>query len=187
MSWVECKFCGDYQIFTEFPFQIRRRSNKHIVKESIDKKGYVRVCINRKSIRKHRIIGIQFIPNPENLPQLDHIDRDKTNYHIENLRWVNNSKNQQNCGSTRGIKHEFFDEIPVENEEDIIEVSEYGNHKFENLYFADNYFYYNNGFNFKRANVNYDEKGNAYVYAVDTTGKHRKICYLKFKKIYGID
>ena len=53
MSWINCAISNDYQIFTEFPYQIRRKSNKRIVKEAIDNKGYVYVCINRKSIRKY--------------------------------------------------------------------------------------------------------------------------------------
>ena len=186
MSWEDCLVDNDYQIFTEFPYQIRRKSNKRIVKESVDKKGYVSVCINRKAVRKHRIIGIQFIPNPDNLPQIDHISRDKTDYHVENLRWVDNSTNQQNRGSTRGVKHEFFEKIPCDENDEIITVNEYGKYTFENLFYCNNYFYYYNGFNYKRANVNYDDRGNAYVYAVDTTGKQRKISYLKFKKTHDI-
>ena len=186
MSWQDCIINKEYQIFTEFPYQIRRKTNKRIVKEAIDNKGYVYVCLNRRSIRKHRIVGIQFIPNPENLPQIDHINHDKTDYHLSNLRWVDNATNQQNCGSTRGVKHEFFDKIPCEDESQIITVDEYNGYTFENLFYHDNYFYYYNGYNYKRAHVHNDSRS-VFIYAYDTTHKQRKISYLKFKRLYNIN
>lgn len=52
----------------------------------------------RKSefLRVHRVIAKAFIDNPDNLPIVDHIDRDKLNNHASNLRWVSNSGNQRN-------------------------------------------------------------------------------------------
>ena len=44
----------------------------------------------------HRLVGYAFIPNPENLPCIDHIDRNKTNNSITNLRWVSRSNNNRN-------------------------------------------------------------------------------------------
>lgn len=50
----------------------------------------------RKRVRLHRLIAIQFIPNPNNYPIIDHIDRNKLNNSIENLRWTNYSINNRN-------------------------------------------------------------------------------------------
>jgi hypothetical protein len=73
---------------------------KKILKQHINYKGYLFVHISKENNGKtpliHRLIAIQFIPNPNNYPQIDHIDRDKKNNNINNLRWVNNSINQQN-------------------------------------------------------------------------------------------
>ena len=46
----------------------------------------------------HRLVALVFLPNPDNFPQVDHIDRDTFNNHISNLRWVSRSQNQENRG-----------------------------------------------------------------------------------------
>ena len=66
----------------------------------------------KKSI--HRLVGKAFIPNPNGKPQIDHIDRDKTNNNVENLRWATICENQQNQDVNRnnklGILHISYDE-----------------------------------------------------------------------------
>ena len=44
----------------------------------------------------HRVIARTWIDNPDNLPQIDHIDRDPTNNQISNLRWVSAKENVNN-------------------------------------------------------------------------------------------
>ena len=46
--------------------------------------------------RIHRLLALQFIPNPDNLPCVDHIDRDTQNNSLENLRWATISDNTKN-------------------------------------------------------------------------------------------
>jgi len=61
---------------------------------------YLRIKLTKNKIRKHyrihRLLAIQYIPNPDNLPQIDHIDRNKLNNDLSNLRWVNNQTNSIN-------------------------------------------------------------------------------------------
>jgi len=65
-----------------------------------------------KNLLLHRLIAIHYIPNPENKPYVDHINRDKSDNRVENLRWATNSENQQNKGksknNTSGHKNIFY-------------------------------------------------------------------------------
>lgn len=70
------------------------------IKEVIDYKGYVRNNIGgrkvyRKSVRRHRLVALAFIDNPNNYPQVGHKDGNKLNNNVCNLYWCNNSINQQ--------------------------------------------------------------------------------------------
>lgn len=72
-----------------------------ILKGHIDKDGYikVRLCPNskeRKTYFVHRLVGLAFISNERQLPEIDHINTITSDNRVENLRWVNRSMNQLN-------------------------------------------------------------------------------------------
>lgn len=75
-----------------------RRSNKeHPMKPHKDTKGYYQVKLRNEFGSKqfiiHRLVAMAFIPNPDNLPQINHKDEVKTNNHVSNLEWCTNDYN----------------------------------------------------------------------------------------------
>ena len=68
-----------------------------ILKTVPDKKGYqrLRMTIKREkySFKLHRLVAEAFVPNPENKPQVNHIDGNKNNNRADNLEWVSNREN----------------------------------------------------------------------------------------------
>lgn len=51
------------------------------------KTGYCYVCIERKKYKVHRLVALAFIPNPDNLPQINHKNELKCDNRAENLEW----------------------------------------------------------------------------------------------------
>ncbi len=56
--------------------------------------GYPKTGLGRgNQFKIHRLVALAFIPNPENLPEIDHIDTDKANCRVDNLRWCSHRDN----------------------------------------------------------------------------------------------
>ena len=84
--------------------------NNRLMKPYSDNLGYKRVELSkdgkRKSSKIHRLIMLQFVPNPDNLRCIDHINRIKHDNRIENLRWCShrdNSINREYVENRRGV------------------------------------------------------------------------------------
>lgn len=73
---------------------------EQILKPSLDSRGYYFVSLTKnkqpKNYRIHRLIAEAFIPNPDNKPEIDHINTVPTDNRIENLRWVTHKENMNN-------------------------------------------------------------------------------------------
>lgn len=66
----------------------------------IKKTGYCQIILSKEGNHKfaliHQLVAQAFIENPENKPMVDHIDRNKQNNHVSNLRWCTLSENMNN-------------------------------------------------------------------------------------------
>ena len=82
---------------------------------SMDGRGYIGMSFYKKGRKKkgmtiHQLLGILFIPNPENKPTVDHINQNRSDNRLINLRWAtrkeqvdNRSLNKNNTSGNKGI------------------------------------------------------------------------------------
>lgn len=84
--------------------------NKKFLAPRKHPKGYLQVLLSKNGIVKgfliHRLVAEAYIPNPNNLPQINHKDEDKTHNWINNLEWCDNKYNNNygNKNNTRRKK-----------------------------------------------------------------------------------
>lgn len=81
-------------------FRGREYSPERILAQITLKFGYKRVVLHDNGLIArmgvHRLVACAFIPNPDNKPEVDHIDCNPGNNCVENLRWCTRSENQLN-------------------------------------------------------------------------------------------
>lgn len=76
----------------------QRRPESMLKIAQVGQYGTVVLCKDGKTSRRlvHRLVAEAFIPNPENKPEVDHIDTDSNNNSVDNLRWVTRKENSLN-------------------------------------------------------------------------------------------
>ena len=71
--------------------------SKKFLKPKVKSNGYHEITLSIKNVKKscliHRLVAEAYIPNPEHLPQVSHIDEDCTNNSVENLKWATAKEN----------------------------------------------------------------------------------------------
>lgn len=77
-----------------------RLQKGRVLSPIITTNGYLLVGLQGKMFRVHRLVAQAFIPNLDNLPQVNHKDEDKTNNKIDNLEWCD-AKYNNNYGARK--------------------------------------------------------------------------------------
>ena len=88
------KSIGNYQISDS---GLVKGIRSRVLSPFVNAKGYLKIKLNidgqKKNYFIHRLVAMAFIPNPDGLPEIDHIDGNKQNNDVTNLRWVDHSTN----------------------------------------------------------------------------------------------
>ena len=116
---------------------VRNIKTGRIIKQSVNSRGYyiIKMCNIKtaKCYTVHRLIALQFIDNPDNKICVDHIDRNKSNNNVENLRWVSLSENQMNRTISKNNKSTCTG-VNLENNKWRVKITINGKQKHVGLY-----------------------------------------------------
>lgn len=82
------------------------RLRELILKLSENKDGYLLVVLYKEGVQKtykvHRFVAIVFVPNPNNLPEVNHKNGIKVDNRVENLEWCSHSENVKHARNVLG-------------------------------------------------------------------------------------
>lgn len=87
-----------------------RTTRGHLLKLQQARNGYLMVSLGRryKHMGVHRLVASAFLPNPEELPEVNHRNLNKTDNRVENLEWVSKHENMDHAHKTGAFDHDLW-------------------------------------------------------------------------------
>ena len=109
---------GNYEISSLGNLRNIRTNPNHLLKKEVDKNGYERISLwyehKTRTFQVHRLVAQVFIPNPDNLPCINHKDNNRTNNCVDNLEWCTYSYNNNYCYNQNRNPHKKLSNENVE-------------------------------------------------------------------------
>lgn len=105
--WKDCKhYEGLYEVSSIG--RVRNKRTGRIRKQYVESNGYCTTCLSKFGITRkeyiHRLVALTFIDNPDNKPQVNHVDGDKLNNEVTNLEWATAKENIRHAWDN-GLSH----------------------------------------------------------------------------------
>lgn len=97
-EWKPIKgYEGLYEVSNTGKIKSFQRGKTRILHQNVNWSGYHHVILSKdtakKDLRVHRLVASAFIPNPNNKPEVNHIDGNKDNNNVDNLEWATGKEN----------------------------------------------------------------------------------------------
>lgn len=90
----------------------RGNGETKLLSPALNKKGYKHVGLHKDkkttTFQVHRLVALAFIPNPDNLPQVNHKDKNTGNNCVENLEWCDGIYNIRHAQGRLGVFENYI-------------------------------------------------------------------------------
>lgn len=128
MSWEDLKGYENYEINTEYPYVIRnKKTQKKIIKESLNNCNYIQINLKGVCKTKHDIIASQWLANPDNLKEVNHINKQRNDNRIENLEWTTRKRNLSDRKHYKIDPYVYISDLP----ENVYKIQQYKNNYYD--------------------------------------------------------
>lgn len=101
---------NDYVLYENGTIISYKKGKETLIKGYDNGKGYLVMDLHykhKRGVKIHRLIAMAFVPNPNNKPQVNHINGNKCDNSANNLEWVTNAENQLHANKLGLIQHQY--------------------------------------------------------------------------------